>query len=93
MVSQTPSRTASAGTHPSQDPRDPEERRWLCLDTGAGDPITVCTSHLAYTDRAIALAQCRYLFDVVIADLRARDDAAPVVDTQARHPGRPQKDS
>lgn len=79
VVSRTRSRTASSGIHPSQDPRDPEERSWLCLDTGAGDPVTVCTSHLAYTDRAIALAQCRYLFDVVIAGLRARDGAGPVV--------------
>lgn len=79
VVSQTRSVTASAGIHPSQDPGDPEERAWLCLDTGAGDPITVCTSHLAYTDREIALAQCRYLFDTVIAGLRARDGAGPVV--------------
>ncbi|ALE85825.1 endonuclease/exonuclease/phosphatase family protein [Pseudonocardia sp. HH130629-09] len=80
VVSRAPSTVASAGIHPVQDPRDPEERAWLCLDTAtAGGPVGVCTSHLAYTDRAVTRAQCAHLFGIVVAGLRARDDAGPVV--------------
>ncbi|MCO7192209.1 endonuclease/exonuclease/phosphatase family protein [Pseudonocardia sp. McavD-2-B] len=80
VVSRAPSSVASAGIHPAQDPRDPEERAWLCLDTTtAGGPLGVCTSHLAYTDRAVTRAQCGYLFDTVVAGLRSRADAGPVV--------------
>jgi hypothetical protein len=38
-----------------------------------------CTTHLAYTKRDVAVAQCRYLFGTVIAQMRAQDGAAPVV--------------
>ena len=79
VVSQTSSAVASAGIHPAQDPLDPEERAWLCLDTGAGSALTACTTHLAYTDRSVAVAQCRYLFDDVVVELRARDGAGPTV--------------
>jgi endonuclease/exonuclease/phosphatase family metal-dependent hydrolase len=69
----------NAGIYPAQDTEDPEERAWLCLDVAAGPAVVACTTHLAYTKREVALAQCRYLFDTVIAPMRARDGASPVV--------------
>ena len=75
----TPGSAAEGGIYPAQDRDDPEERAWLCLDAAAPAPVTVCTTHLAYTKREVAGAQCRYLFDTVIGDRRARDGAAPAV--------------
>jgi endonuclease/exonuclease/phosphatase family metal-dependent hydrolase len=69
----------NAGIYPAQDTEDPEERAWLCLEVAAGPTVVACTTHLAYTKREVALAQCRYLFDTVIARMRARDGASPVV--------------
>ena len=75
-----PGAAASGGIYPAQDREDPEERAWLCLDAAAAPPVAVCTTHLAYTKREVAAAQCRYLFETVIAEIRARDGtAAPVV--------------
>lgn len=82
LVSRWPATAGSAaegGIYPAQDRDDPEERAWLCLDAAAPSPVTVCTTHLAYTKREVASAQCRYLFDTVIGDRRARDGAAPAV--------------
>ncbi|MEJ8278799.1 endonuclease/exonuclease/phosphatase family protein [Pseudonocardia spirodelae] len=80
VLARSSSSVVSTGIHPTQDPDDPEERAWLCLDTAtAGGPLGVCTSHLAYTDRAVTLAQCRYLFGTVVTGLRDRRDAGPVV--------------
>lgn len=67
--------TAESGIHPAQDPADPEQRSWLCLDV-ASPALSACTTHLAYTRRDVAVAQCRYLFDEVVAPRRER---APVV--------------
>ena len=74
-----PGAAASGGIYPAQDRDDPEERAWLCLDAAAVPPVAVCTTHLAYTKREVAAAQCRYLFDTVIAEIRARVGTAPVV--------------
>ena len=74
-----PGAAASGGIYPAQDRDDPEERAWLCLDAAAAPPVAVCTPHLAYTKREVAAAQCRYLFDTVIAEIRARVGTAPVV--------------
>jgi len=74
-----PGSAAGGGIYPAQDRDDPEERAWLCLDAAATPPVAVCTTHLAYTKREVAGAQCRYLFDTVIARMRARDGASPVV--------------
>lgn len=67
-----PGASPRGGIYPPQDGADPEQRAWLCLAAGAG--VTLCTTHLAYTERAVASAQCRYLFDTVIAGI-----GAPVV--------------
>ena len=75
-----PGSSAGGGIYPTQDREDAEERAWLCLDAAAAPPVAVCTTHLAYTKREVAAAQCRYLFETVIAEIRARDrTAAPVV--------------
>jgi len=74
-----PGAAASGGIYPAQDRDDPEERAWLCLDAAAAPPVAVCTTHLAYTKREVAAAQCRYLFETVIAEIRARVGTAPVV--------------
>jgi endonuclease/exonuclease/phosphatase family metal-dependent hydrolase len=74
-----PGSSSGAGIFPTQDREDPEERAWLCLDLAATPAVAVCTTHLAYTKRSVAAAQCRYLFDTVIARLRTRDGAAPLV--------------
>jgi endonuclease/exonuclease/phosphatase family metal-dependent hydrolase len=74
-----PGSSADRGIYPTQDTEDPEERAWLCLDVAAAPAVAVCTTHLAYTKRAVAGAQCRYMFGTVIAAMRARDRAAPLV--------------
>jgi hypothetical protein len=74
-----PGSSPNTGIYPAQDPKDPEERAWLCMDVAAAPPVSVCTTHLAYTDRQVTLDQCRYLFDTVIAGMRERDGAPPVV--------------
>ena len=74
-----PGSSAGGGIYPTQDPDDPEERAWLCLDVAATPAVAVCTTHLAYTKREVAAAQCRYLFGTVVAEMRARDGAVPVV--------------
>jgi len=87
VVSRRPAVPGSAGdrgVYPAQDPDDPEQRAWLCLDVAATDEgatpaVTVCTTHLAYTKREVARAQCGHLFGTVVARLRGREGAAPVV--------------
>ncbi|HXV93102.1 MAG TPA: hypothetical protein VD813_07375, partial [Pseudonocardia sp.] len=74
-----PGTSPDRGIYPTQDPEDPEQRAWLCLDLAATPSVTACTTHLAYTKREVAAAQCEYLFDTVIARIRARDGAAPLV--------------
>ena len=68
--------TATATVYPVQDTSDPEERVWLCLATVAD---YVCTTHLASTSATVALAQCRYLLDTALPDLRRRDGDDPLV--------------
>lgn len=74
-----PGSTENGGIYPAQDADDPEERAWLCLEVAASPSLVACTTHLAYTKRDVALAQCRHLFGTVIARMRAQDGASPVV--------------
>jgi endonuclease/exonuclease/phosphatase family metal-dependent hydrolase len=74
-----PGSSADRGIYPAQDREDPEERAWLCLDVAATPAVAVCTTHLAYTDRAVTNAQCKYLFDTVITGKRTRNGSVPVV--------------
>jgi hypothetical protein len=59
---------AVGGVYPWQDPFNDEERAWLCVAAPHG--FMACTTHLASTSPLIAEAQCRYLFDVVLAGVR-----------------------
>lgn len=69
VVARGPAAAPTTGVHPAQDPADPEQRVWACLAPAGGAPAA-CTTHLAYTDRAVAVAQCRHLFDVVVPERR-----------------------
>jgi endonuclease/exonuclease/phosphatase family metal-dependent hydrolase len=79
LVTRWPSTGGSEGIHPVQDPADPEERAWLCRDVAVRPALVVCTTHLAYTVRGVALAQCAHLSRTVVPELRARSGGAPAV--------------
>lgn len=66
-----PGTSASSGIYPIQEPVDPEERAWVCLEVAATPAVGVCTTHLAYITREVTVDQCGYLFGTVIAGLRA----------------------
>jgi hypothetical protein len=53
----------------TQDATDPEQRAWVCV-RGA---VRVCTTHLANTKPAVALAQCAFLFGTVAPGVLAGD--------------------
>jgi endonuclease/exonuclease/phosphatase family metal-dependent hydrolase len=74
-----PGSSRDAGIYPDQDREDPEERAWLCLDVAARPAVSVCTTHLAYTEQEVTKAQCGYLFGTVIAGMRTREGAAALV--------------
>lgn len=63
--------------YPIQDTSDPEERVWLCLR--AITDFYACTTHLASTSATVALAQCRYLLDTALPDVRRRGGRDPLV--------------
>ncbi|MDG4798002.1 endonuclease/exonuclease/phosphatase family protein [Micromonospora sp. WMMD1082] len=79
-----------AGIYPAQDPADPEQRAWLCVD--ATTVYYACTTHLAYTSSTLALAQCGHLLGTAIPELHARHRYQPTVvsgDLNLRHGGTP----
>lgn len=65
------------GVYPGQDPRDPEERAWLCLN--AVTQFYACTTHLDSRSTTVALAQCRYLLDTAIPAVRVQGGYQPTV--------------
>jgi endonuclease/exonuclease/phosphatase family metal-dependent hydrolase len=69
--------TTYSGTYPTQDIRDPEQRVWLCVHATAH--FYACTTHLASTSSAIALAQCGYLLHTAIPAMRTRGGYEPTV--------------
>ncbi|WP_433533298.1 endonuclease/exonuclease/phosphatase family protein [Micromonospora sp. CA-263727] len=78
------------GIYPAQDPADPEQRAWLCVD--ATTVYFACTTHLAYTSSTLALAQCGHLLGTAIPELHARARYQPTVvsgDLNLRHGGSP----
>ncbi|GIJ20629.1 endonuclease/exonuclease/phosphatase family protein [Micromonospora lutea] len=82
--------TVHNGFYPAQDPADPEQRAWLCVE--ASTVYFACTTHLAYTSATLALAQCAHLLDVAIPGLHARTRYQPTVvsgDLNLRHGGSP----
>ena len=66
-----------SGVYPHQDPRDPEERAWLCLN--AVTQFYACTTHLDSHSSAVALAQCQYLLNTAIPAVRAQGGYQPTV--------------
>lgn len=66
-----------AAVYPVQDVHDPEQRVWLCLH--AVRAFYACTTHLASTSAAIALAQCRHLLRIAIPAVRRQGGPEPVV--------------
>jgi hypothetical protein len=57
------------GEYPVQDVLSGERRVWECLY--AIGSRYVCATHLSADDRAVAMAQCRYLMNTAIPDARA----------------------
>ncbi len=82
--------TVHRGFYPAQDPADPEQRAWLCVDATAA--YLACTTHLAYTSATLALAQCSHLLGVAIPQVLANSGYQPTVvsgDLNLRHGGTP----
>jgi hypothetical protein len=65
----------SHGTFRAQDPRQPEQRVWLCLTlrAGAAAGVTGCSTHLSSGGTRVATAQCRELVGLVPPGLPADD--------------------
>ncbi|MGW5561404.1 endonuclease/exonuclease/phosphatase family protein [Micromonospora sp. NPDC003944] len=57
-------RTVYAGTHPTQDLADPEERAWLCVDVDG--TLLACTTHLSASGYRVALSQCEHLLGTIL---------------------------
>ncbi|MEU8421964.1 endonuclease/exonuclease/phosphatase family protein [Micromonospora sp. NPDC048835] len=57
-------RTVYAGTHPTQDLADPEERAWLCVDVDG--TVLACTTHLSASGYRVALTQCDHLLGAIL---------------------------
>jgi endonuclease/exonuclease/phosphatase family metal-dependent hydrolase len=69
--------TIDGGLYPAQDFGDPEERSWVCVHVPGA--FQACTTHLANTSPAVALAQCEYLLGTAAPGLRARGGYEPTV--------------
>ncbi|MEU0551757.1 endonuclease/exonuclease/phosphatase family protein [Micromonospora sp. NPDC005979] len=66
-----------SGIHRTQDLADPEERPWLCVHIDGA--LNACTTHLAATSHAVALAQCGDLLDEILPAIGPRTGYAPTV--------------
>ena len=66
-----------SGVYPAQDPRDTEDRVWVCLDLPAR--FSACTTHTSSTDASVALSQCRYLLSSALPTLNRGDALGPIV--------------
>ncbi|MET7950513.1 endonuclease/exonuclease/phosphatase family protein [Micromonospora sp. NPDC005324] len=69
--------TVYAGTHPTQDLADPEERAWLCVDVDGA--LLACTTHLSATGYRIALTQCDHLVDTILPTISRNAGYEPTV--------------
>jgi hypothetical protein len=65
------------GLYPVQDPRDVEERVWVCIDLPT--QFSACTTHTASTSPAIAVDQCRYLLKSAVPMISGRDSGNPII--------------
>ncbi|MFE9189898.1 endonuclease/exonuclease/phosphatase family protein [Micromonospora sp. NPDC007208] len=73
----TSPRTVYAGTHPTQDLADPEERAWLCVDVDGA--LLACTTHLSATGYRVALTQCDHLLDTILPRISRNAGYEPTV--------------
>ncbi|WP_430501895.1 endonuclease/exonuclease/phosphatase family protein [Micromonospora trifolii] len=69
--------TVYAGTHPTQDLSDPEERAWLCVDVDGA--LLACTTHLSATGYRVALTQCDHLVDTILPTISRNAGYEPTV--------------
>jgi len=76
VLTRRPATLTTGGIYPTQNPADPEQRAWLCLDTAA---FAACTTHLDNGDATVARAQCDYLLGTAFPSLRARGWPVPAV--------------
>lgn len=84
-----------SGLYASQDAASAEQRAWLCLH--ATGSYYACTTHLASTSGAVALAQCQDLTNQIIPSVRSADGGyAPTVlggDLNMKYRGSPNAQS
>jgi hypothetical protein len=66
-----------SGVYPIQDPGDPEERVWVCID--AVGAYVACTTHADDGSTTVALAQCRYFLSSAVPMIRTQDTADPMI--------------
>lgn len=66
-----------SGVYPVQDPADPEERIWVCIDVPTR--FSTCTTHAASTDATVALRQCRHFLTSVVPGAVLADKGVPLV--------------
>ena len=67
VLTRRPATLTTGGIYPTQNPADPEQRAWLCLDT---TDFAACTTHLDNGDAAVARAQCDYLLGTALPPRR-----------------------
>ena len=68
---------SDSGVFPVQDPDDPEERVWVCIDLATR--FSACTTHTASRNTTIALHQCRYLLGSPVPRISRRDGGDPII--------------
>ncbi len=68
---------AYTGPNPVQNPRDPEQRVWVCIDVPTR--FAACTTHSTSADTTAALEQCRRLLGTVIPGLGRPGGLGPVI--------------
>ncbi|MER7073002.1 hypothetical protein [Terrabacter sp. NPDC000476] len=66
-----------SSVYPVQDPADPEERVWVCIDVRTR--FAACTTHAASTDATVALRQCRHFLTDVVPDAVRAEEGIPLV--------------
>ena len=72
VSSPAPGVRSYSGVYPVQDPEDPEERVWVCIDVAGR--FSACTTHTASTNTTVALEQCRYVLTSVAPGIGRGDE-------------------
>jgi hypothetical protein len=65
------------GVYPVQDPRDVEERVWVCVDVATR--FAACTTHTASTSPTVAADQCRHLLSSALPAISRRNGDNPII--------------